>query len=504
MRRVLARGIAAGLALAAFASVSALAAGSEAPAAPEPRISPGITWGGCPADLARGLRCGTLDVPLDHDRPDSRTTRLAVALAQATGPGPRLGTLVVNPGGPGGQGMWLAAAVQRALPPDLRERYDIVGIDPRGNGHSSPIQCVDTQTYDRAPKPDPVPRTAADKQALIARARAYAEGCADRGGDLLAHVSTLDNAHDIDAVRVALGERKISYLGWSYGTYLGAVYAQLHPDRVDRLVLDSIVDPTPQGIWYGVNLGQDIAFQARWRDFTRWAARHDDVLRLGTAPDQVEGTFARVLAGVRAAPAGAVGPAEVYDIVTSALYDDDRWNGLARALRRYLDGDPAPLTALNEPPDERKANAVAVYTAVECGDAEWPRDWAVWDRDADALNRANPLLTWPNTWLNAPCAFWPRTGRTPPAINGAGLRGALLVQNERDAATPLAGAVAMHRALPTSRLVTVREAGSHGVLVFNPNRCAADAAWAYLRDGTLPATDVLCQGATEPQAGGPR
>lgn len=496
MRRMVIRGLAAGAAM--LGTLAALATAGPATALPEapPRVSPGLTWGPCPPDLSRALRCGTLDVPLDHTRPDGPTTTLGVSLAQATGT--KVGTILVNPGGPGGKGMWLAAAVQRALPADLRAAYDIVGVDPRGNGHSSPIQCVDTAVFDKAPKPDPVPRSDADKQALLARARAYAEGCEARAGGMLPHLSTEANAHDLDAVRAALGEERIGYIGWSYGTYLGAVYGHLYPRRVDRMILDSIVDPSPEGIWYGVNLGQDIAFQARWRDFTRWAARHDAKLRLGTTPEGVEASLARVLAGVRAAPAGPVGPAEVYDMLSSAMYDDDGWPPLARALGAYLEADHGPIRKLYEPPGADKANGTAIYTAVECADGPWPRDWAVWNRDADALHRTNPILTWPNTWLNAPCQFWPVAPREPVRLDGAGLPGVLLVQADRDAATPMVGGVAMHRALPTSRLVTVVGDGNHGVFVFNPNKCVADIAHAYLRDGTLPASDRTCAAGAEP------
>lgn len=499
MRGIVVRAVAA--TAVAVVAVTGLAPAGPA-AAPDRRlaVASGITWGACPADLPRGPDCGVLDVPLDRARPDGPTTRLALARARATGT--RTGTILVNPGGPGGQGMWLAAAVHRALPPDLRARYDVVGVDPRGNGHSSPIQCVDTAVFDKAPKPDPVPRGEADKQALLARARAYAEGCAARAGAMLPHLSTVDNAHDLDAVRAALGEERISFVGWSYGTYLGAVYGQLFPERVDRMILDSIVDPRPEGIWYGVNLGQNIAFQSRWGDFTRWAARHDAALGLGASPPQVEASWERVLAGVRAAPAGGtVGPAEALDAVTGAMYDDGQWPGLAAVLGAYLRGDVAPLTRLHRAPNADKANSTAIYTAVECADGPWPRDWAVWNRDAEALNLRHPILTWSNTWMNAPCQFWPVPPREPVRIDGRGLPGVLLVQAERDAATPLVGGTAMRQALPTSRLVTVLGEGNHGVLVFNSNECVDGLAHAYLRDGTLPDTDRTCRGGSEPKPG---
>ncbi|WP_406296013.1 alpha/beta hydrolase [Embleya sp. NBC_00888] len=453
--------------------------GGRAPA----RVSPGIAWGACPADVAApGLRCGTLAVPIDHARPDGPTTTLGVSMARALGGKPRLGTIVVNPGGPGGGGMWLADLVGRALPERVRQSYDIVGVDPRGNHHSDPISCVDP-SFDRAPKPDPVPVTAQDEQRLVERARDYARGCAERAGDLLPHLGTSENARDLDLVRAALGEPRISFIGWSYGTYLGAVYGQSFPERVDRMILDSVVDPRPDQIWYGANLRQDVAFQARWRDFV--AAEGADL----------DDVFARVLAHVRVEPAGGrLGPAELRDIATRILYGSQTWPGFARALRAHDAGDPAPLAALYAPPTAQDANGTAVYTAVECHDGPWPRDWSVWDRDARAVDRVAPLVTWSNTWLNAPCAFWPVPARTPPTIDGHDLPPVLLIQGTRDPATPPAGAGALHHALPSSHLITVLGEGDHGILAFQPNDCVLRAAAAYLTDGTLPAgRDTTCE-----------
>ncbi|MGC0414670.1 alpha/beta hydrolase [Embleya sp. AB8] len=448
---------------------------------PPARVSPGIGWGACPADVAApGLRCGTLAVPVDQARPDGPTTTLGLSLARATGP--RRGTIVVNPGGPGGGGMWLADQVHRALPEQVRRQYDIVGVDPRGNHHSDPISCVDP-SFDRAPRPDPVPATPQDEQRLVERARGYAQGCAERAGELLPHLGTLENARDLDLVRAALGETRISFIGWSYGTYLGAVYGQLFPERVDRMILDSIVDPSPEQVWYGSNLRQDIAFQGRWRDF---------VAASGADLDEV---FTRALAGVRAHPAGGrVGPAELSDIATRALYSSSGWPRLADALRAYDRHDQDPLVALFAPPTARDANGAAIYTAIECHDGPWPRDWSVWDRDTRATDRIAPLTTWTNTWLNAPCAFWPVPARAPVRIDGHELPPVLLIQGTRDPATPPAGAHALHRALPSSHLISVLGEGDHGILAFQPNACVLTAAAAYLTDGTLPAgRDTTCE-----------
>ncbi|MFE5332421.1 alpha/beta hydrolase [Embleya sp. NPDC056575] len=474
----------------AVVAVAAMIAGTAAGPASGPDTAhpavgstPGVVWGGCPDDVAEpGLRCGTLAVPVDHARPDGPTTTLGLSLAAATGGRARRGTIVVNPGGPGGGGMWLAGLVRRALPERVRQSYDIVGVDPRGNHHSDPISCVDA-SFDRAPRPDPVPATARDEERLVERARTYAGGCAERAGHLLPHLGTLENARDLDLVRAALGRPKLSFIGWSYGTYLGAVYGQLFPERVDRMILDSIVDPRPDQVWYGSNLRQDIAFQGRWRDFLH-----------ASGPD-LDPIFTRVLAAARNRPlADAVGPAELYDLATRTLYNSQHWPGFADALRAWDRGDPAPLGALYTPPTVQDANGTAIYTAVECHDGPWPRDWAVWDRDARAVDATAPLTAWSNTWLNAPCAFWPVPARTPTRIDGHDLPPVLLIQGTRDPATPPAGANALHDALPSSRLITVLGEGDHGILAFQPNDCVMAAAAAYLTDGTLPAgRDTTCE-----------
>lgn len=462
MRRIVAAGLAITGMIAGVAAGPATRDGAP-PAAPD------IAWAACPADVpSEGLRCGTVETPLDHARPDGPTTTLALSLAPATGT--RLGTIMVNPGGPGGGGMWLPALLRNRFPAQVRERYDIVGVDPRGNHHSDPVSCGAPEAV---PRPDPVPATAADEDRLIARARGYARACAEHAGDLLAHLGTDENARDLDVVRAALGQERISFVGWSYGTYLGAVYGELFPRRVDKMILDSVVDPRPAQVWYGANLRQNVAFQERWQDFVA-----------ATGPD-IDDLLATTLARLRAHPHdGVFGPAELYDTLTRAMYSSAAWPELARALRAD-DGDA--LAASYTPPTAREANEYAVYTAVECHDGPWPRDWRTWHRDAQALHVDNPLLTWSNTWFNAPCAFWPVPPRRPPTIDGDGLPPVLLVQGTRDPATPPDGAAAMHAALARSHRITVTDEGDHGILAFQDNPCVLGIAAAYLIDGTLPA-----------------
>jgi pimeloyl-ACP methyl ester carboxylesterase len=202
-----------------------------------------ITWGDCRAGAGATERCGTIAAPLDHARPGGEQIRIGVSRVEATGDrSERQGILVVNFGGPGAASVGTMAALAGGLPERVRRAYDLVGFDLRGRGTSTRVECTDPATFGRAPKPDPAGPTG--WAAHLAATRAFADGCRASAGDLLPHLSTRDIARDLDLVRAAFGAERLSFLGYSYGTYLGAVYGQLFPGRVHRMVLDSVVDPT--------------------------------------------------------------------------------------------------------------------------------------------------------------------------------------------------------------------------------------------------------------------
>ncbi|MDJ0344667.1 alpha/beta hydrolase [Streptomyces sp. H10-C2] len=453
----------------------------------------GVRFGRCAAAtrLPAPVRCGTVSVPLDYARPDGELLTLTISRVAATGPaGERQGALVYNPGGPGGSGLYfpLLSVVKAKAYANAARAYDFVGFDPRGVGRSAPISCEAPAEFIKAPTRDPQPTSGLDKQDRIATAKAYAQGCASRSGHLLPYLTTLNSARDLDVIRAALGERKLSYFGASYGTYLGAVYATLFPSHVRRMVFDSVVNPDRSQIWYRANLEQSAAFEIRWADWRDWVARHDAAYHLGHTAEQVRDAYESVRAALAAKPAGGVvGPGELQSAYLGAGYYDGTWQGLAAALSAYVHGDPRPLIA-RAAPDPAGAtgseNGNAVYTAVECADAPWPRDWFTWDRDNTALARTAPFETWDNAWMNLPCAFWPAPHRQPleVATYGHELPPVLLVSAERDAATPHAGAVELQRRLPGSVLVTERGSGSHGV-VYGPNACVNDRVDAYLLRG---------------------
>lgn len=476
-----------------------------------------IRWGTCPGETRTGapvrMECGTLRVPLDPARPLGQ--QITIAVSRVRGSVSRdanhLGVLLVNPGGPGMSGLALARHVADELPPRLAARFDIIGFDPRGVGASRPaISCVRPERYYAAPRLDHVPRTAADERALLERARYYATECGNRWSWFLPYLTTENTARDIDAIRAALGEERISFLGYSYGSYLGAVYATLYPHRVKRLVLDSVVDAG--GVWYRNNLAQNIAFDRRHRDFLAWVARHRNVYRLGRSAERVGFAWYAMRDRLRERPAGGVvGPSELDDLFTLGGYTSALWPELARAFSDYVHaGDTAGLLeayrkyARNGAAEE---NGYAVYLGIQCRDARWPAQWSTWRADARRQYRRAPFMAWANTWYNAPCRYWPVQAGTPVRVGSDLLPPILMLQSRRDAATPYQGALRTRRLLPSARLVLVR-GGEHGVSLLG-NACVDRHLVAYLEDGTVPGgrqrrgtgPDAVCPGVPAPTPG---
>ncbi|APU42747.1 MULTISPECIES: alpha/beta hydrolase [unclassified Streptomyces] len=469
----------------------------------------GLDFRTCPAAeaLPSTVRCATLRVPLDYARPDGPQISLTVSRAAATGAGnaARQGALVHNPGGPGASGMHFPLVAGLPGWERIAAAYDLVGYAPRGVGRSAPLSCREPAARAQGPTQEPVRPSAAYKMRRLAQAREYARGCALRAGAALPHYTTPDNARDLHVLRAALGEEKLTFMGASYGTYLGAVYATLYPGHVRRMVLDSAVDPDPRRVWYRNQLDQSRGFEARWHDFRAWAARHHATYGLGATPAAVRASYERVRDAVARTPAGgAVGTGELRAAFLQAAYYDDVWPDRAAALAAFLRGDPSVLAAQAAPDPATAAaaeNATAVYTAVLCNDAPWPADWGTWDRDHTELAREAPFETWANAFLNLPCASWPVRGRQAPVAVGSQperLPRTLVVAAERDGATPYPGALELQRRLGAqASLVTEAGAGSHGV-AGGRNGCVDRHVERYLLTGATPGWRVRCAPHPEP------
>jgi pimeloyl-ACP methyl ester carboxylesterase len=467
-----------------------------------------LHWNACQGPGA-GLLCASLAVPLDYAHPAGRKITLALLEVPATAPeASQQGDLLVNPGGPGHSGLAMAAGVAQSLSRSVASEYNIIGFDTRGVGSSVPALRCDPSLY-AGVRPDYIPANQQAEQVLISRAKTYAADCQRRFGWLLPFMTTENIARDMDAIRAALGQQKISYLAYSYGTYMGQVYATLFPHRVRRMVLDSTVDP--RGVWYADNISQDYAFQGRLEAFFSWVAANPSVYGLGSTRAQVQQAFYRARARLATHPIRGpggpmIGPDEYDDTFLNGSYSDTYWPGLATALSDYLrTGATQPLAGQYQPQNE---NEFAVYNAVECADVSWPRTWARWNADTRRVYRTAPFQAWDNAWFNAACAFWPVRGAAQPLrIQGAGLPGILMIQGTLDAATPYAGAQVAHKLLPTARMVVVVGGGNHGQsLAQPPNTCVDGYLNRYLATGALPQrpgpVNATCPAGPAPAPGG--
>jgi pimeloyl-ACP methyl ester carboxylesterase len=454
-----------------------------------------LHWRSCAGALGQeGVPdCAMLSVPVDYAKPGGRHISLALDMIPATAPeSQQQGILLVNPGGPGGSGLSFAAEMAQGLSPAVAARYDIVGFDPRGVGSSVPALSCDPGFFS-GPRPNYIPANAAAEQVLIDRAKTYATDCEQEFGWLLPHMTTEDVARDMDAIRAAFGVSKINYYAFSYGTYIGQVYATLFPDRVRRMVLDSVVDPT--GVWYADNVDQDYAFQGRMKAFFAWVAKYDGTYHLGRTAAQVQAAWYRARDQLLAHPVnGRLGADEFDDTFLQGGYLDQLWPGFAQALSSYLnDGQSGDLITQYQGSGVQDENEFAVYNAVQCSDVNWPRSWSFWTSDTERVYSKAPFQAWDNAWFNAACAFWPVQGPAKPLqIKGAGLPGILMLQGTLDPATPYAGAQDAHKLLPSARMVVVEGGGNHGQSMEQPsNTCVQGYLNAYLGTGALPGAPGL-------------
>nr|WP_304412708.1 MULTISPECIES: alpha/beta hydrolase [unclassified Actinoplanes] len=471
-----------------------------------------IVWNAC-TELslkAQGAECGMVSVPMDYDNPGGTKIELAVARVKHTVPAAQYqGVMLVNPGGPGGAGRGMATLGAK-VPNDVGDAYDWIGFDPRGVGASKPKLTCDS-AYAGYRRPAYVPVTAALEDSWHRRATKYAADCAKAGGPLLDHMRTEDSVRDMDSIRKALGADKINFYGFSYGTYLGQVYATQFPDRVRRMVLDGNVNPTR--VWYQSNIDQDIAFDRNIKIYFGWLAKNDKSYHLGRTAKDVEALYYRQLAELTRKPAGGViGPAELTDIFLQPGYYIFGWESVGRAFSNWVvKKDPAGLKKLyddNNPQTAGADNNYAVYLAVQCTDAPWPAKWADWSQDNWKVYHQAPFETWGNAWYNAPCRHWAAKPDRPVRVDGSKAPPILLLSETLDAATPYTGSLEVRRIFPRSVLVEGVNGTTHAGSLFGDS-CVDDTVAAYLGTGALPArvsgnhSDKQCKPLQPPTPGKP-
>ncbi|MFC0599826.1 alpha/beta hydrolase [Streptomyces palmae] len=503
-----------GLGLAGLLAAAVPAAAAPEPAArpaPAPRQQP-LDWGPCSAAQkelnAAGAECAKVTVPLDYADPGGRTIRIAISRIKAASGAKRRGILLSNPGGPGGTGLAGTLALRPALR-EVADEYDLIGFDPRFLGESTPVRCAPARP---APPPGPVTSPRRDFDASVASARDAARRCQEYGdnAELLPHASTRNVARDMDAVRAALGESRLSYYGVSYGADLGAVYTQLFPGRTDRMVIDSSTDPA--ATQYELFQRAGAPLEAGLDEWAGWAARHHGTYRLGATGAQVRATVQGLLGQAEHRPIAVAGQrlnAPVLRLLLRQLVQHQENDpALASVVRDLVDAaagrpiEPGPeLTALLELLNSPELGDSMVGGALfMCGDGGWPAGG--WPKDPETYwrniqrSRADQPVFGPvvNDMI-APCAFWGTEPREPGTAIGNDVP-VLMLQARRDNNVPYEGALALHRRLTGSRLVTadIRSHGVYGRAIdgHEPVPCADQAVNAYLRGGTLPAQDIEC------------
>lgn len=480
---------------AGLTATAAPAVARTAPAAPQ------LTWHRCTQpDALAAQECAELPVPLDYDDPGGRQLTVAVSRIRSDRPEARRGTLVVIPGGPGGSGVQRLTQKGDALRRELGGAYDLVAFDPRGVGASTTASCdlAPEDRYLTSLRSWPGPNGEITEN--IARSRRIAEACARNGGPELRSFTTANQVRDMDRFREALGERKLSAWGTSYGTYVGAVYAQKYPRHTDRWVLDSSGDPDPKRVARGwlANMAQGAA--DRLPDFAAWAAHPDrdlDGLRLAGEARGVEPLLVSLAARLDQEPRATTTPGVpltgngLRQALQNALYADAAFAPFARLVRSAQDPAGTPVLPRELAAPIRNEDA-ALMVSVICNDVAWPDVPMASYRRAVEEDRARHPLTAGMPVNVLPCSFWKTPAQKPTRITDDGPSGILMLQSRRDPATPLFGALKMREALgDRARLVTV-EQGGHGLYLGNGNACGNRAVTEFLTTGRRPARDTDC------------
>lgn len=452
-----------------------------------------LDWGSCD-DAAldgAGAQCAGVVVPLDYSRPGARTLTVAISRIPATDPARRRGIMLSNPGGPGGPGLSMMAGLRERLTPDVRARYDLIGMDPRGIGRSDPVNCA-------LPLPTMLFSAGFDAFGFArdtALAAALAASCLAPDPEKARQITTRNTARDMDIIRSAFGEPRINYYGGSYGTYLGAVYSQMFPRRTDRMVLDSAMDP--DRYWIGTYQDMGAVNEAGLDDWANWAARRDADYHFGSSGPQVRAFVEDMIR--RAATHPVVGNGYLIDehtvpMMLLALLSNPRKNAdLADVVRLVADavtGLPVDMEQLKTKISGGIPMDASGMAAVLCGDRAAPRDPAWYQRNIESARETQPVFGAFANNITA-CAFWPDPIEEPTAVHNAAP--ALILQASRDTRTPYPQGLALHEDLTASRMVTLADTRVHGVLRADLSHCVDDVVDTYLRDGVLPDADVTCR-----------
>jgi len=459
-----------------------------------------IRWEKCPPEISpiplpEGMECGTVKVPLDYRKPAGRTIDIAISRLPSKKPDKRRGVLLTNPGGPSPGQNYPAFLVATGLPQSVRDSYDVIGMDPRGMGRSTPVTCDLTLKQQEAGNVPPYARNAADVTKRAAEVKQIAKQCAaSKTAWMLPHVSTANTARDMDQVRVALGESKISFAGASWGTHLGAVYTTLFPERSDRIVLDSNVGP--DGWDYPNDRLFARGFADRFPDFAKYAAANHREYGLGRTPAQVTAKYFELAARLDKKPLPTIDGSSFRLLTLVFMYGAQQLPTLAGIWRAVDANQPLPVPDIGTP--QNMENLVSARYYMICNDSRWPRTVREYQRNVEIDRVRYPMFGAAGANVQ-PCAYWPAPTEPPVRITDRGPSNVLMVQNLRDPATPLVGAQKLLRAFGNRATMVTADQGGHGVYPMGRNQCAKHAVTAFLTTGDRPDRSYHCSAEAEPR-----
>ena len=466
--------------------------GPAATHSPTPSPHPGkIAW----TDCGGGFQCGNLQVPLDYSNTDGRKITLALLRKPASQTSNRMGSVLVNPGGPGESGVDFLRNDSGSFS-NLNRRFDLVTWDPRGVAGSTPVRCVDGPQLDQYLALDSVLDDPQEKQAQIQADKDFAAACQQHSGELLPFLDTASTANDLDQIRQAVGDDKLTYLGFSYGTFIGQWYAHLFPTRIRALSLDGVVDPTVSA--NDSLLGQVVGFEKNLQAFITgcktgstcaYAHPGDPSTKLTAAMARLDATPLRVGNRQLTRSLAMTG-------VLVTLYNQQYWGLLDQALTGLDRGDGSLLLRLADAYNQRHNDGSydnlfnGAYQGTYCLDFAVPTDIAAYDRLGPAFAKASPLFGPWSQYANLQCAYWPvKPKHSNEALTVDGAPPILLVGGTNDPATPYAEAQSVNRQIPGSVLLT-RQGNGH--TSYDSDPCSHAAEDAYLLSLTLPAAGTVC------------
>jgi pimeloyl-ACP methyl ester carboxylesterase len=460
-----------------------------------------LAWHACDAHYL----CSTLDVPLNYAQPNGAQVKLAVVELASSSKSP-IGDLVMNPGGPGGSGVQFLEG--QGFPAALRSSFNLVSFDPRGVNESDPVKCVGSAKLRQLAAADPDPVTASQVQAVVDGTKQFDDACAaNTSKELLQNVSTLDTARDLDRLRAALGQAELTYMGFSYGTYLGEVYAEHFPSHIRAMVLDGVVNPA-------LSVATESAQQAEGFEFDlnvffSWCGTNPTCN--GELPQGAAHAYQQLMAELSGGSdlmahlkpmyggnqRVTLGLAET--AVLGSLYTKQTWSYLAQAIAQGLEGDGSLLAALAYSYDGLQANGTfanldAANSAINCLDRPYPKQVSYYQALASRLAKVAPYFGALSAWSDLGCAFWPipAQGKVAP-VNVKGAPPMLLIGSTGDPATPYPWAQEVARQIPRSRLLTRDGPGHTGYLY---SKCVQKWADQYLATLALPPAGAVCKSGT--------